>query len=223
MKKIITLLITLTILNPTTYAQSDPNAHLGIEPDNIEFICKRAANLRKPMFYDIENLTSFEESLYLAEGKKQFLYSLHKQSLPLPPESQAEIGKLWNLKYNQIYCPMSDNFIPSAYLEIKLLMSGQTQALAQLYSSNHNYKLNVNRLLKLDPYESDQEATWVTLADLLKYYNENPVGQMTEAQGLRERFEFVYNTIIKELGAKHASELTPAEFEAAKAKAIRKF
>jgi|GEM_PF-2491600 len=222
MKKTAYLLLLLTLLAPPTHAQgiADPNAHLGLSEHVIRFICGQAAILQSPAYKGVENLTSFEEALFLASRKKALLEKLDNQSLPLPYESQVEIGKLWNAKYNQIYCPMSANFIPSGYIEFKLLMSGQTQALAQLYSNNYGYKLNINRLLKLNPYDSDEEAEWVTLADLLKYYIENPVGQMTERQGLRDRFEAVYKIAIEKWGGKHASELTPEEFNAAKAKAI---
>ena len=193
---------------------------MGLDPDFIEYICDSSGILEPPIYDNIENLTAFEEALFINSGKKPLLRELDKQSLPLPPASQAEIGKLWNTKYNQIYCPMSANFIPAAYIEIKLLMSGQVGAFWALYGEDSNYKLNVNRLLKLNPYDSNEEAKWVTLADLLKHYIDNPVGQMTERQGLRERFATTYKAIINGLDAKHTSQLTPEEFEAAKAEAV---
>jgi hypothetical protein len=215
--KYLLLLLSLTLLSPTTHAQkiTDPNAHLGLDQAYIDYICDLSNSLGSPVYDKIQNLTSFEEALYVAADKDSFLAALDEQSLPLPPESQVEVGKLWNAKYNQIYCPMGSNFIPSGYIEFKLLMSGQTKALDHLYSSNYNYKLNINRLLKLDPYVNDAEAKWVTLADLLKYYIENPVGAMTVRQEYIDRFKRAYKIVINEWGGKHFNELTDAEKVAA--------
>jgi hypothetical protein len=221
--KYLLLLLTLTLLSPTTHAQkiTDPNAHLGLDPDEIDWICASSKVLATPLFKGVPNLTSFEETLYLFTEKKQLLYSLHKQNAKLPDSSKLEIGELWNARLNQIYCPIGADFSLDGYIELQLLMSGQTAALYAMYAGKNNaYGLNVNRLLKKDPYASVADAEWLTLADIVKDYIEHPVGQMNQRQQLRKRFDTFYKFITENWGGKHASQLSPQEFEAAKAKAI---
>jgi hypothetical protein len=224
--KPILLLLSLTLLTPTTHAQkiTDPNAHLGLHPGLIDYICTNSKNLAKPDYFNIKYITSFEETLYVAAGKKKLLYSLHKAEAKLPEGSKPEIGELWNAKLNQIYCGSGDAIGFEGYIEFQLLISGQMEALHHMYADpeTNNYKLNINRLIKDDPYKNDEDVQWITLADLIKDYIAHPVGQMNHAQGLRDRFENYYKLITQSWGGKHANELNPAEFEAAKAKAIGK-
>jgi hypothetical protein len=90
-----------------------------------------------------------------------------------------------------------------------------------MYAGKNNpYGLNVNRLLKKDPYASAADAEWVTLADIVKDYIEHPVGQMNQRQQLRKRFDTYYKLITEDWGGKHYAALKPlqAEVEATKAK-----
>jgi hypothetical protein len=210
MKSILLLYtLSLTLLSSIANAQINPNAHLGLDEKVISFMCSRAGKLEGIIFYGVENLTPFEEALYSKSGKKQMLYDLSKQSQPLPPESQAEIGKLWNTNYNQIYCPyysssdFSGTDLPASYLDMRLLITKQMDVLEKFYGKESPYHFNINRLVIKDPTNKEVNPEWVTFTDLVKELLDDD--DLTSSN--RETLQKYFTQIRNEWGGKYASEL----------------
>lgn len=148
--------------------------------------------------------------MFVLSDKNGILSEAHKAKSEIPLSHKQEIAKLWDSKYNKIYCWMGYDS-PDGYIDIMLLHSEQTDAFEALYNPKGDYKADINHIVKLNPYLSDEDTQWMTLADLVKYYIEHPIGQMSERNSLVEKIQLYYDLITRHWGAKHYSELTEEE------------
>lgn len=100
-------------------------------------------------------------------------------------------------------------FSPDGYLDFHLLLSEQYVAFETLYAPNGEYKANINRVVDFNP--TDDKDQPVTLADLIAYYIDHPIGQMTEAKAIVDNFKYYHKLITEKWGAKHYAGLTEEE------------
>ncbi len=185
----------------------DPNKGLGLDPVTVKLLCMVAQKKVLKTFRNIQNFSNFEEIMFSISNKKTVLLEAHKAKAEIDIAHKEEIAELWDEKYNKIFCPVGSSFTPEGYIDVMLLLTEQTDAFEALYNPNGDYKADINHIVKLDPYSSDEKAQWMTVADLIKYYIEHPIGQMTERRSLVEKFQLYYDLITKHWGAKHYSEL----------------